>query len=204
MPLSTLLPFVAALAVALAVPGPDLVLVVQSSTHSLRRGFNAAGGIIAGLCLHALLATAGLAALLASAPGAMLAVRLVGSVVLLWLGVSMLRSSGSADAPTSTTSESSGFLRGFFTNATNPKALLFFSAVLPQFIGTGPGIGLRTAVLAGTVVVVSSLWWAGAIALIRVTGIGNSAGSRRLVTRCGGIILILIALVFTGQLVLWP
>lgn len=199
MSLSALMAFVAVLTVALAVPGPDLVLVVQSSTHSVRRGLSAAGGIIVGLCLHAALAIAGLAALLAALPGSLDALRLLGAGVLLWLGVQMIRSCRSSNVNEPMQSESRTFLRGFLTNATNPKALLFFAAVLPQFIGTGPGTAIRTAVLAGTVVIGAVLWWGGTITIIRIVRLGSTERSRRITTLIGGISLIVIAFVLGLQ-----
>lgn len=199
MSLSALMAFVAVLSVALATPGPDLVLVVQSATHSVRRGLSAAGGIIAGLCLHAALAIAGLAALLAALPGALDILRIIGAGVLLWLGVLMIRSYRSSSVNEPTQSESKTFLRGFLSNATNPKALLFFAAVLPQFIGTGPGTGIRTAVLAGTVVIGAILWWGGTITIIRIARFGSTARSSQITTLIGGISLIIIAVVFGLQ-----
>lgn len=202
MAFSTLMAFVAALAVALAVPGPDFVLVVQSATHSTRRGLATACGIVAGLCLHAMLAIAGLAAVLASIPGSFALLRIIGAAVLLWFGVSMIRSWRSPHENQSSASDSNGFLRGFLTNATNPKALLFFAAVLPQFIGTGPAAGVRTAILAFTVVAGATLWWAGTVAVIRITGVHGSPRSDRIITLCGGIALTVIALVLTTQVFL--
>ena len=83
--------FALALLVALAVPGPDLVLVVHSATRSVREGASTAVGIVAGLMLHALLAAAGATALLVSAPGALTIMQLLGAGVLLWMGARMLR-----------------------------------------------------------------------------------------------------------------
>ena len=83
--------FAVALVVALAVPGPDLVLVVHSATRGVREGASAAAGIVTGLMLHALLAAAGATALLVSAPGALTAMQVLGAGVLLWIGAGMLR-----------------------------------------------------------------------------------------------------------------
>lgn len=89
--------FALALLVALAVPGPDLVLVVHSATRGVREGASTAVGIVAGLTLHALLAAAGATALLVSAPGALTVVQLLGAGVLLWMGASMLRATSSTE-----------------------------------------------------------------------------------------------------------
>lgn len=205
MPVGTWLTFAAALLIALAVPGTDFVLVVHSATGSMRRGLRTAAGIIAGLCLHAALAVAGLATLLASLPGALFWLRLAGTGVLLWLGLSMLRAWRTARHQGAAAQASPGeFLRGFLTNATNPKALLFFAAILPQFIGAGAGSSMRTVVLAATVVLGSALWWTGTVLLVRLLGLGRSPKVDRAVTLVGGLALIVIALVLAILTVLDP
>ena len=195
--IGTWLTFLTTLLVAVAVPGPDFVVVVQAAARSARSGIATAAGTIAGLCLHAALAIGGLAALLSSLPGALSALRVVGAGVLLWMGIAMLRGWRTHAAPAAAhprAESGGGFLRGFLTNATNPKTLLFFAAILPQFIGAGPGAALRTSVLAATVIGVSVLWWAVMIALIRATGFGGSPRADRLITLGGGLALTGIAL----------
>ena len=187
--------FALALLVALAVPGPDLVLVVHSATRGVREAASTAVGIVSGLTLHALLAVAGATALLVSAPGALSVVQLIGAGVLLWMGASMLRTSRSAgnDDPGATGPlVRGGYAHGFVTNATNPKALLFFAAILPQFIGKGGGVGVRTAALCGAVVLGAGLWWAATIALVRLLGFHRSPVADRIITLLGGVALLVI------------
>lgn len=189
--------FAVALVVALAVPGPDLVLVVHSATRGVREGASAAAGIVTGLMLHALLAAAGATALLVSAPGALTAVQVLGAGVLLWFGANMLHAARRAGTGVDTEGITAGrarggYVRGFVTNATNPKALLFFAAILPQFIGPGDGAELRTAGLCAAVVLGAGLWWAAAIALVRLFGFHRSPAADRIVTLVGGVALLLI------------
>lgn len=122
--------FTLALLVALAVPGPDLVLVVHAASRGVREATSTAAGIVTGLMLHALLAVAGATALLVSAPGALTVVQGLGAGVLLWMGGSMLRAARSAEPdaqPETGRRTRGGYARGLVTNATNPKALLFRS-----------------------------------------------------------------------------
>lgn len=187
--------FVLTLAVALAVPGPDLVLVVHSATRGVRAGTSTALGIVGGLTLHALLAVAGATALLVSIPGALDAVQLLGAGVLLWMGSAMLRSGlrRPDDVPDATAPNTPvGFVRGFATNATNPKALLFFAAILPQFIGHDEHSAMRTITLCATIVIGSGVWWAATILLIRVFGLHRRAGAERVITLLGGAVLLVI------------
>lgn len=185
--------FVVALLLALAVPGPDLVVVVQSATRGVREGASTAAGVVTGLTLHAALAIAGATALLMSVPHALNALRVLGAAVLLWMGVSMIRPRPETGPAAAGLPRGSGYGRGFLINATNPKALLFFAAILPQFIRTGEGAHLRTLTLCATVVLGAGLWWAVTIALVRLLGFQRSATADRLVSLVGGVALILIA-----------
>lgn len=189
------LAFSVALLVALAVPGPDLVIVVHSATRSLRTGISTAAGIITGLSLHALLAAAGATALLLSVPGALSLVQALGAGVLLWMGGSMFWASlnrrqevRESVAPQTR----GGYIRGFITNVTNPKALLFFAAILPQFIGEGEGAALRTVILCTTAVLSAVGWWALVIVLIQFSGFNRLSSADRIITFLGGISVLII------------
>ena len=152
-------------------------------------------GIVAGLMLHALLAAAGATALLVSAPGALTVVQLLGAGVLLLMGASMLRAipSTESDAAQDIGHQArSAYARGFITNATNPKALLFFAAILPQFIGHGDGAKMRTVALCAAVVLGAGLWWTVTIALIRLFGFHRSPAADRIITLLGGVALLII------------
>lgn len=189
--------FILALLVALAVPGPDLVLVVHSATRGVREGVSTAAGIVSGLMLHALLAIIGATALLLSAPGALIVVQLLGAGVLLWMGIGLLLATRSRSQEPDATNETmrrsrGGYARGFVTNATNPKALLFFAAILPQFIGRGDGVETRTVMLCATVILGAGLWWAAAITLVRLFSFHRSSAADRAVTLLGGLALLVI------------
>ena len=180
---------------ALAVPGPDLVLVVHAATRSVRDGTSTAAGVVTGLMLHAFLAVAGATALLVSAPNALTVVQVLGAGVLLWMGASMLQAARRTEpdaAEENGQPTRGGYTRGFVTNATNPKALLFFAAILPQFIGHGGDAEMRTVALCATVVLGAGLWWAGAIALVRLGGFHRSPTAYRIITLLGSIALLLI------------
>lgn len=69
---------------------------------------------------------------------------------------------------------------------------VFFAAILPQFIGSGDGAELRTAALCAAVVLGAGLWWAAAIALVRLFGFHRAPAADRIVTLVGGVALLLI------------
>jgi len=86
--------FVGALAVAYLVPGPDMLLLLQTAaSHSSWQSAGTIAGLALARAAHVALAGLGLAALLQTAPWAFNAVRLFGAVYLIWLGVSIWRAS---------------------------------------------------------------------------------------------------------------
>jgi threonine/homoserine/homoserine lactone efflux protein len=132
--------FFLALAVVYLLPGPDMILLLQTGA---RQGRGAALATAIGLAIargcHVALAALGLAALFKAAPWTFDVVRLAGAAYLLWIGVQCLRSSLVPDLATGALTAPPGqwreaIRRGLLTNLLNPKALLFCSVLLPQFI----------------------------------------------------------------------
>jgi threonine/homoserine/homoserine lactone efflux protein len=139
--------FLAVVLAAYVVPGPDFAVILRSSTRSVRAGFAAAAGAQLGLCVHMLLAVVGVSAVLAAHPGALVVVRLLGGLYLLYLGgrlvLGSLRRRPTGPSPADT---GASFAQALLTNLTNPKAVLFFASVLPQFVGGG-GLPVAAQVL---------------------------------------------------------
>ncbi|MFM0265654.1 LysE family translocator [Paraburkholderia sediminicola] len=137
--------YIAALLVVYAVPGPDMALVLQTSIgRGVRSGFAAAGGLGVARAVHVTLSACGVAALLRSAPWLYDVVRYGGAVYLAWVGIQIFRSPvfalpdggalGAESSPLRT-----AFVKGLLTNLLNPKALLFCSVLLPQFVRPAAG-----------------------------------------------------------------
>ncbi|HCA23457.1 MAG TPA: LysE family translocator [Pseudomonas sp.] len=133
--------FIGALVVVYVVPGPDMVLVLQTSSMQGRwHAVAAALGLALARAAHVLLAAIGLAVLLKTVSWAFDAVRLAGALYLIWLAVKIARAPSliaEACAPlpaSSTRAYGASACRGLLTNISNPKALLFCSVLLPQFI----------------------------------------------------------------------
>jgi threonine/homoserine/homoserine lactone efflux protein len=154
--------FLLAVLALAVVPGPDLALIVS---HSLARGVRAgvwcSVGIAAAGFIQTALVAFGLGHLLQRMPAVADAVRLVGAAYLMWIGIRMLVKSrrpaeGASDAPRGVDRETAyGWLaRGLINNLLNPKALLFFSLFLPQFVTMqGEAMPLQL-VLLGTILTV--------------------------------------------------
>ncbi|WP_144151293.1 LysE family translocator [Paraburkholderia sp. BCC1885] len=135
-----LIVYMAALFVVYAVPGPDMALLLQTSiARGTRAGFATAGGLGVARATHVTLSACGMAALLRSAPWLYEVVRYGGAVYLGWIAVQIFRSpmfalSDSSGASAGPQTSRAAFVKGLLTNLLNPKALLFCSVLLPQFV----------------------------------------------------------------------
>ncbi len=134
-------------------PGPNMAyLALVAATEGRSRGYAAVAGVALGLAVLGLLAAAGLATLIGASPVAYQVLRWAGVAYLLWLAWQGWRGSGDADAETD-----AGlplwvwFQRGLITNLLNPKAAVFYVAVLPTFLT--PAGGLAEAVLLSAIYV---------------------------------------------------
>jgi threonine/homoserine/homoserine lactone efflux protein len=154
--------FVGVLLVVVFTPGPDFAVVLRHSFAGPRQGFRAAAGMVSGLAGHSAAAAVGLSAVLAARPDVLTAIRLAGAAYLVWLGVQALRAAfrrGAASREARTRS-AHPYLDGLATNLLNPKALLFFLGLIPQFVVPGPTVTAQLLLLAGTTVVAAALWFA--------------------------------------------
>ncbi|MCA2177815.1 LysE family translocator [Nonomuraea glycinis] len=144
-------------------PGPDFAVVVRRSASSGRaHGMAAAVGISIGVFAWVVAAATGVAALLAASAVAFTVVKVVGAAYLLYLGGKALRSAVRGDgglrldvAESGGRSPWAAFTEGLLTNVLNPKAALFFVALVPQFVSPGAApadtLVLSLIALAGTV-----------------------------------------------------
>jgi homoserine/homoserine lactone efflux protein len=136
MALSLWLGFLAATVLIAISPGPGAVV---SMSTGMRYGYGAALRVILGLqaaiLLQLLVVALGLGALLASSESAFNLVRLIGASYLIWLGIQKWRSTAQEiDESACSIAPHGLFLQGLLVNLTNPKAIVFIAALVPQFI----------------------------------------------------------------------
>ncbi len=155
---SWLLYLVAAFGLSLT-PGPNSLLVLMhGALHGHRRTlFTVAGGAVGFVVLIAL-SMLGIGALLKASVHALLALKLLGGAYLVWLGIQLWRAPAIHLRP-----EAAGrtrargtdmFRQGLLTAVSNPKALLFYGAFLPQFIDPARDLLTQFIVMATVFVVV--------------------------------------------------
>ncbi|MFE3636872.1 LysE family translocator [Streptomyces sp. NPDC059168] len=115
------------------VPGADWAYVIATAVRGGRVP-RAVAGLVCGYALHTALATAGLAVLVAGSPRLLTALTVVGAGYLLRLGWGVLRRPAVPDADAGTPADGRLFLRGATISGLNPKGLLLYLSVLPQFL----------------------------------------------------------------------
>jgi threonine/homoserine/homoserine lactone efflux protein len=170
MPLDQLLLFVAAGLLLNLTPGPDVLYIVsQALRHGLRAGLVAAMGITGGCFVHIFAAAIGVSALMLASSTAFTALKWLGAAYLVYVGLHMVFSRAPAafplDAseavvthPASRRELKKIFMRGFWTNALNPKVALFFLAFLPQFIAPAAEHKPLAFLLLGLLFNFNALW----------------------------------------------
>ncbi|SEE95122.1 Threonine/homoserine/homoserine lactone efflux protein [Arthrobacter alpinus] len=190
-------------------PGPDWAFAIAAGLG--RRSFvPAVAGLCSGYVLHTVLLAAGIAALMAAIPSLLLWLTVAGAIYLLWLGFVTTKSwrgagfvtvgpngeiptattAGTVAAPDASRSAWGSFLQGFGTSSINPKGLLLFVALTPQFIKTDAALSvpLQSAILGLSFVlstaVIYTLVAAGSRKLLR-----SRPGAARGVTLSSGIIM---------------
>src|SRR5947207_802498 len=136
-----LVAFLVTTAIAMVVPGPDMLFVLASGLRGgPRLALLATFGVASGEAVHISLAAAGLSALFLAAPSAFTAVRIAGALYLLYLGIQSIRGRSGLDRRASAPKHASRtYLQGLLTNLGNPKMITFTVAFLPQFVD--PGLG---------------------------------------------------------------
>ncbi len=163
MHLSVLLAFAAALAIAVAIPGPGIFAVVSCA---LGRGFREAlaliAGIIVGDLVYFTLAVLGLAALARSMGEFFIVIKLAGAAYLIWLGVKLWRQPPVPMAAGGDMRPPRGFRRsmagGLVVTISNPKTIAFYAGLLPTFVdlerlsaGDALAMGLTVVLIVGLI-----------------------------------------------------
>jgi RhtB (resistance to homoserine/threonine) family protein len=173
--MSVLDPQVAAFALVAALvtisPGADTFLVVRNTLRGGRRdGWLTVAGICSGLFIHALLSALGVSALLAHSAAAFLALKIAGAAYLAWLGIQSLHAAlrgqaraDRADVAPSRVPVGRSFREGFLTNLLNPKVIVFYLALLPQFISPGDAV-LPKSLLLTAIHFLQGILWLGFVA----------------------------------------
>lgn len=167
--------FAAAWAISLS-PGPGALAVMSASLqHGFARGYFATFGLVLGFWTQLVVVAAGIGAILATSAAAFSAVKWLGVVYLVYLGIRQWRAPPlalSADGQRTPTTRRRIVAEAWLLNAANPKGTAFMLAVVPQFLTPGeplvPQYLAIGATLAFTDLVVNAVYAALAARLLGV------------------------------------
>jgi len=199
------LAFLVASCVIAVSPGSGAVLSMSHGlSYGVRRTTATIVGLQLGLAVILLVAGLGVGAVLTASASAFLVVKVVGACYLLWLGWRQWRApvakieGGATQAAEPDLTAPQRVLRGFLTNVTNPKGIVFMAAVLPQFIQPTRPLWLQLLVLLATTVMVDVTVMHGyAWLAARLQGMLRSVRARRAQNRVfGGVLMAMGAMLF--------
>ena len=156
--------FVVAVTALVMSPGPDTMLILRYTlTSGPRVGLATVAGVQVGLALHTLLAVLGVSLIIASSPLLFKSVAMAGAGYLGWLGVQGLRGGGSLSLQGGGPAIGTGKAcrDAILCNILNPKVILLFLALFPNFVDTGRGnVSFQLITLAAVLIAINTLWQA--------------------------------------------
>jgi threonine/homoserine/homoserine lactone efflux protein len=173
--------FVATVFVVSAIPGPNMLLVMtHGAQHGLRRSSATMAGCLSALILMLSVSAAGLGVFLEAWPAMFNVLRMAGAAYLVYLGIKAWRAPADETALQQTDELASKptrsrfalFRNGFLVAGSNPKAILFAAALLPQFIDAGHATLPQFGILVGTFAVIEVSWY------LVYAGCGTRIGSK--------------------------
>ena len=182
--ISPLLAFALTALIIEITPGPNMTyLAALSLTNGIRTGFAAVAGIALGLMTYGITAALGLAALIDNSPLLYGLLRWTGVAYLLWLAWESWASDREASPEIIDCNDDRpwlAFRRGLITNLLNPKAAVFYVAVLPEFVRTDGGpVVLQTLMLSVIYVGIATAIHSAIVALAGTLQTTVAIGHRR-------------------------
>lgn len=148
----------------MSTPGPSHVLMISvSMSNGFKKSLATAAGDLTANAIQIGLAGFGLAAIIMSSRYGFAIVKWLGVAYLVWMGLKTIIASFRQQNVTQnspTASWQNLWLRGFITSAANPKAVVFFAALFPQFLNAEAPLVAQILILGTTYIIVDGLFLA--------------------------------------------
>lgn len=198
MPLDVWVTYITAVLLLMATPGPSQILILSNSlSNGFKKSLWTAFGDLTANLLQMILAVAGIAALIRTVENGLVLVKWAGVFYLVILGLSMIMRSSQLAISRKAKDRASAkslWIQGFATSAANPKAIIFFAALFPQFIEPQDSFLQQFSILALTYLCLDAMFlsmYAKAAGVISRTVLGKK---RATIDKTGGLLLLLAAL----------
>ena len=150
--------YVVTVLLLMCTPGPSHLLMLSvAMSNGFGRSLATAAGDLTANAIQIVLAGFGLAAVITASQYGLAIVKWVGVAYLVWLGLRQILASfrhGTGPDALEPASVSALWFRGFITSASNPKAVVFFAALFPQFLSANAPLGTQIAILGGTYILI--------------------------------------------------
>lgn len=210
MTVELLLAFTGVALLAYITPGPDWFVVMRHATTDHRTGIISALGVQSGLAVHMSAAALGVASLVLASTTAFTVLKIAGAAYLVYLGIQALVHARRTAHGTekhrldvdSKRSRSGVYGQSLLANVLNPKAALFFIAVLPQFLVAGAPMLPQVLLLGALDILLGFVWWICFVfGLAHITRLLSNRTSRVVMDRVSGVALIVLggALALTNR-----
>lgn len=177
-------------------PGADWAYAISAGIKG-KVVLPAVSGMLTGHFMATLIVALGVGALIAKSPLIMLSITMIGAAYLLWIGISLVRSpSRPSEASLGEINSSKSWaIKGFFVSGLNPKVILLFLALLPQFTDPNSSwtLSLQLIVL-GLIHIASSFIVYSLVGYGSQTVLKTRPLAAEMVSRISGILMIIIAL----------
>jgi len=189
--------FTATVLPLICTPGPDMLFVAsQTLSGGASAGLRSTAGVCLGYAVHSALAALGVAAIIAASPMLFEALRWLGVTYLIYLAFQLIRSAMKAgDLTLLAVPANSKLRRGFLTAVLNPKGMMIYFAILPQFMQHGGSIALQALILSAIFIALCAMVYTSLS--IGIAAMGKNGGfsdrRRRWVEGTAGAFLIVAA-----------
>lgn len=201
MDATTLAAFLAVDLLLVFTPGADWAFTISAGLRE-RSVLPAVTGLLAGYAGYTILAVAGLVVIVASSPVVLTALTVAGAGYLVWLGWNVLRRPAvlAASEETAGASQRQVMLKGAGISGLNPKALLLYFSLFPQFIDTTGGwpVAAQTGLL-GTLHMAACALVYLTVGVLARTVLRTRPSAARAVTRASGALMIGIGVVLLAE-----
>ncbi|MCP3700465.1 MAG: LysE family translocator [Aliivibrio sp.] len=194
--------FFIAISLLTMTPGLDTALVIRNTTRGgWKDGVTCSFGICCGLFVHATMSAVGLSVLLVSSAELFTAVKTIGAIYLIYLGIQSIRSTFNQRSSESVSHVITrarqplmlSFKEGFLSNILNPKTAVFYLALLPQFINPEYSAFAQSLLMASIHFIIAMLWQGGIALLVeKAKELMSSEKVTKRIERVTGAVLVLL------------